>query len=167
MLSADVKADIAVVLTVGLGLMWLWAGVAKLRHPLDPARLRTLLPLPTPVLAVGAGALPVVELGLGALLLTRTHVAVTGWASALLLVGFAAVQVAALVRASLAPTGVAPAVDAVAGCGCFGRTTPPADVVAVRSTPPDLQRAGMHVARALVLAAVAVAITLPCPYCTA
>ncbi|MDQ0372530.1 MauE/DoxX family redox-associated membrane protein [Cellulomonas humilata] len=165
MLSADVKADIAVVLTVGLGLMWLWAGVAKLRHPLDPQRLRTLLPLPVPVLAVAAGALPIVELGLGVLLLTRTHVVVTAWFSALLLVTFAGVQVAALVRASLTPTGSSAAVQAVAGCGCFGRAAAPVDTVPVLAAPADLTRAGSHVARALVLAAVAVAITLPCPYC--
>lgn len=165
MLSAATQSAVAGVLTVGLGLMWVWAGIAKLRHPLDPDRLQVLLPLPVPVLAVAAGALPVAELALGGLLLTRTQVTLVGWVSALLLVGFATVQATALVRASLAPTGVSPAAQAVAGCGCFGRAAPA--VVVDRSTPPDLQRAGLHVARALVLAAVAVAITLPCPYCVA
>jgi hypothetical protein len=172
MLSPDAQAAVAGVLSIVIGLMWLWAGVAKLRRPLPRTAVVALAPWPMPPAVVSGVvvALPFVELAMGVMLLAHTNTRIVAVVSAGLLLVFAAAQIVALVRASLRVESYGHEVAAIAGCGCFGRQARTAPAAALRrSTPADLQTAAWRVARALVLAALSLAIAAPggngCPFC--
>ena len=170
LLSADAREALTLALGFGLGVVWLWAGVAKLRTPLDLDWLATMVPLPRTLLIVVRSTLPAVELGLGALLTLRVAVTAAAYASMALLALFAAVQVTALVRWSLTSAPEERAAT-VASCGCFGggkvpvtSTAASADLATFART---VDRAAWHLARSLLLAVVALALVMPCPICRA
>lgn len=114
--ARDITASL---LALGLGLMWLWAGTAKIRTPSSAdhglnVRIRWLAPFLTRVL-------PFIEIMLGAALVTGVRLREAALLSAGLLALFTFVQCAAIVRGSNADA-------ASAGCGCFGTAKPSAAV---------------------------------------
>lgn len=115
MLITTIRQIVAASLAVGLGVMWLLAGVMKLRSPTALADARRVINGPTWLLNVIVRALPFIEIALGAALLTRRWVREAALISAALLVSFTIVLGIAYFRRSLA--GLAPGGD----CGCFGR----------------------------------------------
>jgi hypothetical protein len=102
-------------LTALLGLMWLLAGVAKLRSPMLLADTRAIVGGPAWLSMMIVRTLPFIEIALAALLLTRQYVHEAARISVGLLVSFTIVLGVAYFRRALA--GLPPGFD----CGCFGR----------------------------------------------
>lgn len=105
---------VAVGLAFGLGVMWLWAGAAKLRSPVPLANARRLIGGPPWLSLVIARTLPIVEIALGIAMLTRQWVREAAFFSFVLLISITLVLGIDYFRNALA--GLDPAVN----CGCFG-----------------------------------------------
>jgi uncharacterized membrane protein YphA (DoxX/SURF4 family) len=126
---------------IGIALVWLIAGVQKLRSPASTrATVARLVGGPHAVQRVIARAFPVAEILLGLWVLTGWHGRASGVISALAFVLLAGLLGRAAIRGSIPEGG---------GCGCFGTQ---------REPQPD-DAAPRAIARNLVLAILAVAAT--------
>jgi uncharacterized membrane protein YphA (DoxX/SURF4 family) len=101
-------------LAIGLGGMWLWAGISKLRSPASLANMRRLIGGPSWLSLVIARAVPIIEIALGIAMLMRQWVREAAFISFVLLISFTIVLGIEYFRRSLA--GLDPGTD----CGCFG-----------------------------------------------
>jgi uncharacterized membrane protein YphA (DoxX/SURF4 family) len=103
-------ADIAVlVLRVGIGLVFIVAGLSKIGHATEfAAQIAGFRLLPQPVIAPMALALPFLELMLGGYLVIGLFTRASAWTAALLLALFDAAIASAVVRGM------------TVSCGCFG-----------------------------------------------
>jgi len=100
----------SLVSSFGIGAVFLWSAVPKMRHPRGFAvTVLTYEVLPATLSLMVARFLPVLELLIGLLLITGTLTRVAGMATSLLLCGFLAAVSVNVVRGRK--------ID----CGCFGR----------------------------------------------
>lgn len=100
------------VFRIGLALVWLSAGFAKLPSPKETREtVRRLVPLPAPLVKMVATVLPPGEILLGVVLLMKWRLHLFAGLSAGLFLLFAVLIAAAGIRGALAEDG----------CGCFGR----------------------------------------------
>ncbi len=103
-------ADVVVlVLRVGIGLLFVAAGIAKIGHATEfAAQIAGFRLLPQPVIAPMALVLPFLEVMLGAYLAIGLFTRVSAWTAALLLALFDTAIASAVVRGM------------TVSCGCFG-----------------------------------------------
>lgn len=115
MFVTTIRQFVAASLCIGLGVMWLLAGVTKLRSPTSLADARRFIKGPRWLAIVSVSGLPFMEIALSVALLTRHWVREAALVSVALLVCFTIVLGVEYFSRALANT--APGSD----CGCFGR----------------------------------------------
>jgi hypothetical protein len=109
-----VREFVSTGLAIGLGGMWLWAGIAKLHSTASLANMRRLVGGPSWLSMVISRALPPFEIALGIAMLVRQWVREAAFISFVLLISFTIVIGIDYFRRSFA--GLDPEGD----CGCFG-----------------------------------------------
>jgi hypothetical protein len=114
-----IRQFVATSMAIGLGGMWMFAGVNKLRSPLWLVEARRSIGGPAWMSTAVARALPLAEIALGIPLLLHQWVREAALVSFALLVSFTGVLGVALFRAVI--VGGANGAAAVADCGCFGQ----------------------------------------------
>lgn len=176
MLSAELRLQFQGLLAVGLALVWLWAGGAKLMHPTSLQQVTAAVPwlrhVHARITTLAMRALPIAEILLALGLLPLATRPVAAVASAVLLLAFALALGSGLVFSALAqvaqsPGGADASAMAAATCGCFGRVAARVEVQATQHAVPATDQATLHTAcwhvvRPLLLAAVALALRAPC-----
>jgi hypothetical protein len=176
MLSSGLRSDVVAALAVGLALVWLWAAAGKFLRPLALDQVLAAVPplqrLPVSLTSAAIRMLPFVEILLALSLVPLTTRPMAAVASGVLLLSFALALAIGLVSSALRdsvadPKGTDTGASAVAKCGCFGRAAAAPDIAKAPGTLThpvngQLHAAGWHVARPLLLAAVAFLISTPC-----
>lgn len=178
MLTGSARALALEVLTLGAGVVWLWAGIAKLVSPFPRGAVEELVPGLGRAHGLLRWLVPLVEVLVGFALLSGIGVRVAGLVGVVLGGGFAVLHVGAMLRASLTDAPLS------AGCGCFGggsAVPSPAALPGVAGAgaavgpsavgPPAVDPSvvaarGWSLARAAALAMVTSAAVLTCPLCS-
>lgn len=160
-LSGTVRADLLDGLVLLAAVVWLWAGVAKLRWGLAPADIDALVPGWGRFQPLLRWAVPAAEIAVGLALLTGIGAGAAGLTGALLAATFALLHLTALVRAALADAPLG------AGCGCFGRSRLAVAPVGTSTTldATVITSRSWSVGQATVLAMLTWLATLPCMVC--
>lgn len=168
MLNSDDRALVLGGFAVAAGIVWLYAGVVKIRWSITKADLAALAPPLARLHPVLRWAVPGVEITIGLALVSGMHTRAAGIAGTLLAATFAVLHVAAMLRAGLTDAPLP------RGCGCFGRAnldtvpsppTAPNPPVASNLDVAEIRSRGWQWTKAALLTIVTWTATLPCGLC--
>lgn len=162
MLNCDDRAFVLGGFATVAGVIWLYAGVAKLRWSLTSADLAALAQPLARLHPMLRWAVPGIEVVIGLALVSGIHAHAAGIAGTLLAATFALLHIVAMVRAGLSDSPLP------LGCGCFGRAvadTLPSTPAATTLDIAAIRARGWHWATAAILSIITWPATLPRGLC--